>query len=555
MNQPANHFPQAPGVVENISKLKALYSRYNEHTGLLDRLADEAGCFTVRLPLVGAFSAGKTTLINALIEEKLFAVEVNPETALPVELHYAPVAEFKGFTSDGQSKALSYNAVQQQQFQHLLPDGWLQAGLPAENLKQLAQLTLVDMPGWDSGISQHAKAIDAYLHRSLAYCLVVSADEGSLRDSLRLFIQELAIRKMPVLLVITKADKKPQEDIDAVEEQITAEVTKVLGQPLLGVVQVSARKRQIQGFISLLNTLQGGADERFFRAITDPVVKDSQKLAKRLMTLINQDNLDAESLQAERQKLQGLMQEFTEKVTLETQALDAQVYTACSNIMVRVESGLIAQLDNLASQIVNNGDLQGAIGSTLRLAFSESVHAEFSPKLKSYFQRIEQEVPDVVSKNMDIPVRTGTSGSESKYFDTSQVLGAFMDQPVLPKSKIPFDILIPIVIKLFEYFSKKRQEQQRKEQMEAAKQQIINTVIPQVKSDVEPVLRKHLLEQTEVAKQHVLAVIEEQLQQYRESLNQLEEELKEGEERFNQQRQEYQQDLEQVKSIQAALVG
>ncbi|MGR6838755.1 dynamin family protein [Aliivibrio wodanis] len=39
--------------------------------------------FKLRLPLVGSFSSGKSTLINALLGEKLLSVEVTPETCLP----------------------------------------------------------------------------------------------------------------------------------------------------------------------------------------------------------------------------------------------------------------------------------------------------------------------------------------------------------------------------------------------------------------------------------------------------------------------------------------
>lgn len=562
MNLPVNHFPQAISVKENIDKLKALYERYEKSSETLDKLAQEAGCFSVRLPLVGAFSSGKTTLINALIGEKLFAVEVNPETALPVELSYAPAPKFTGYTASGSAKSMTHNAVLQQDFSDLLPDGWLQAQLPSEHLQNINRLTLVDMPGWDSGIEQHSKAIDAYLHRSLAYCVIVSADEGNVRESLRHFIQELAIRKMPALVVITKADKKPQSDVDAVQQQITAEITKILGQPPLGGVQVAARKKNVQSFVDLLHTLQSGADERFSAAITEPVIKDSQGLEKRLETLLNQENLDAEGLQAKRKELEQEMQAFENKVQMESDALDARVESAAHHILRRAEGSLMGQVSSLASQAVNGGDIKGSIGSTVRLAISEGIQNEFTPKLQQYFQRVESEVPDALALDVDInlPDRVESKGFN---IDTGMVTAALtpiltsiLTRLALPALIGPIGIAVSLLVGLFSGgSSSKSKEEQARERLELAKSKIISEVIPQVKSQVENTLRDHLLKQTEDAKQQILAATREQTQQHEETLNQLEAELEKGKEAFELKQQGYQQDLEQLKAIQADLAA
>ena len=71
-------------------EIEQFFDRYQRPNDSLRNLRQEIDAFTVRVPLVGAFSSGKTTLVNALLGKKIFAVEVNPETALPVELRYAP---------------------------------------------------------------------------------------------------------------------------------------------------------------------------------------------------------------------------------------------------------------------------------------------------------------------------------------------------------------------------------------------------------------------------------------------------------------------------------
>ena len=102
---------------------------------------------------------------------------------------------------------------------------------PIPQLAGLSHLRLVDMPGWDSGIQAHSVAIDNYASRSLAYGVVVSADEGNLRDSIRKALKELAVRDIPVFAIVSKADKKPPEDVDAVVEQVKQEITHTMGKP------------------------------------------------------------------------------------------------------------------------------------------------------------------------------------------------------------------------------------------------------------------------------------------------------------------------------------
>ena len=127
------------------------------------------------------------------------------------------------------------------------------------------------MPGWDSGIATHTAAIDNYAARSLAYCVVVSAEEGNLRESLRRALRELAVHKMPIIVVISKSDKKPSEDVDAVAEQVHSEVVAVTGQQPFATVKVSARKNQFDELIDALVRLEQNAEALFARNVTQAV--------------------------------------------------------------------------------------------------------------------------------------------------------------------------------------------------------------------------------------------------------------------------------------------
>ncbi|AWX14665.1 hypothetical protein CEP49_08005 [Mergibacter septicus] len=43
----------------------------------------------MRLPLIGNFSTGKSSFINAFINKQLLSTTVSPETAITIELYFS----------------------------------------------------------------------------------------------------------------------------------------------------------------------------------------------------------------------------------------------------------------------------------------------------------------------------------------------------------------------------------------------------------------------------------------------------------------------------------
>ena len=540
-------------------EIEQFFDRYHRPNDSLRNFRQEIDAFTVRVPLVGAFSSGKTTLVNALLGEKIFAVEVDPKTTIPVELCYAPQEQFIGHKDVQAPVSLNRQQVKNQDFAFLLPNGWLQASLTAKNLEDLPHLTLVDMPGWDSGIDEHARAIDAYLPRSLAYCLVVSVDEGNLHDSLRNFLKELAIHKMPALLVITKSDKKPQTDVESVQKKVLSEMRQVLHEDPLEVVQVSARK-QIQPFLNALQHLQQRVGERFHRAVAQPLLVELQGLEKHLETLANQENLDAEQISVRRRQLEQEMRQFMALLEQENQMLDAQIGPATRRIMELVRTRLVAQLDTLAHLVLVNGDLQGSLGQTVRLAISEGIDQEFASKLRRYFERLENEVPTTL--NVSSPFNRDANTSSSSEVDLSglkTVITTIMSAvtarlAMLGPVGLAIGAVLNVLVGLWDWTGGNDQESQAAQQREKAKQHILHSVIPEVISKISEELRLNLQSQLDAAKQDIMTATEARGRQHQQSLDQLAAELLQGQAAFEQVRQVYLTDHERLRDIMHTLL-
>lgn len=532
-------FQQQQIILESTPAIRALLTRYHwqtEPANWLDSAEEKSRQFVVPVPLVGAFSAGKSSLINALIGSRVFSTNIDPETAVPAEVRHGETESLTGCLPDGRRIPLDREAVRENRLEALQNGGWVEAVLPIPQLASLSHLRLVDMPGWDSGVEAHSAAIDNYASRSLAYGVVVSADEGNLRESIRKALKELAVRDMPVFAIISKADKKLPEDVDAIVEQVRQEIINTMGKPPFKAIKVSARKNDMGELIAALQELEGQAEPLFAQNIATPFARKLQSLDGHLATLLNSDDLDSEKIRAECEQLKADMQAFEIRLNDETSQLDARVQPVLGRIMQHLEACLTGQLDSLTDKALHGSDLQGPIGTTARLAVEQGIRDEFNPEIERYLNRVADGLPSNFSPdvscsfNFDRSQNTGEGGS---------LLATPLVALILPALKfIPgLQILGPIIVgvvalleKLFQAKNNKEIEEAR--QREEARQTLLTQVIPnvtgQVKAALQPLLHAHVQE----AKQKIITSVRAQQASHEAALNELQQKLAGGQATF-----------------------
>ena len=188
-----NMFSQQQKLSTAIPQIQTWLDTYQVQQENFQDLVQQIQHFQIRIPLIGAFSAGKSSLINALIDEKLLSLDITPETGIATELNYSMADEIIGHYSNGSTERLNRSDMQEQTLAKFAPDGWIEANIPADVLKPYPHVRLVDLPGLSSGNEIHGKAIDNYMARSLAYCVVVSVEDGELSQTTQNFLQELSL--------------------------------------------------------------------------------------------------------------------------------------------------------------------------------------------------------------------------------------------------------------------------------------------------------------------------------------------------------------------------
>lgn len=175
------------------------------------------------IPVIGAFSSGKSTLINSFLGNECLPVGITPETSLATELRYSEKEYIEAVNADNTVK--EYAVDEMLKIKEKATDyKFIRLFLKNDKLKEIAPLVLVDMPGFDSPLDLHNKAIINYINKGVHYIILTSVEDGNLTRSV---IRQLSdIRKYGrnfsffLSKVNLKADSEVKEISQKIEEQL-----------------------------------------------------------------------------------------------------------------------------------------------------------------------------------------------------------------------------------------------------------------------------------------------------------------------------------------------
>ncbi len=210
-----NKYLQALQTAKDIVK-KDISSSTNLIT-TAEELTDKVQDFKIKVLVIGEFSSGKTALMNRLLGINLLKEDVTPETAIATELVYDEKEGVDLVLSSGEAEHCSLADVPTPD-----PDTYLKYVYHLNNpvLKELSDYVLVDMPGFNSGVEAHNKALLQYIGQATAYLFVTNIESGCMTDSSVNFLNEIRSYSPYVGYVLTKCDKLSKENVQLTTENI-----------------------------------------------------------------------------------------------------------------------------------------------------------------------------------------------------------------------------------------------------------------------------------------------------------------------------------------------
>ncbi|GAA9959763.1 dynamin-like GTPase family protein [Helicobacter pylori] len=178
------------------------------------------------IPVVGNFSAGKSTLLNRFLEKSVLPTAITPETSLATELHYSANERIEAF-SNNDEKAESFE-LNEQSFEIIKENvpkySYLKVYLNNEALKTALPLVFVDMPGFDSPVSSHTHAILEYSERGVHFVILTSVEEGSLTKRMVRELKNLLEFDKGLSFILSKTNLRTPSQVEEVSHYIEEQI-------------------------------------------------------------------------------------------------------------------------------------------------------------------------------------------------------------------------------------------------------------------------------------------------------------------------------------------
>ncbi|WP_162982806.1 dynamin-like GTPase family protein [Helicobacter pylori] len=178
------------------------------------------------IPVVGNFSAGKSTLLNRFLEKSVLPTGITPETSLATELHYSANERIEAF-SNNDEKTESFE-LNEQSFEAIKENAakysYLKVYLNNEALKNSAPLVFVDMPGFDSPISSHTHAILEYLERGVHFVILTSVEEGNLTKRMVRELKNLLEFDKGLSFILSKTNLRTPSQVEEISRYIQDQI-------------------------------------------------------------------------------------------------------------------------------------------------------------------------------------------------------------------------------------------------------------------------------------------------------------------------------------------
>lgn len=174
--------------------------------------------FELKVVFAGHFNAGKSSLINSLLERPGFLLEDQiPATAIAAEIVYGD-EEYAEIVREDNSRI----KVEMEEASGIdVPEtDHIRYSINSEVMKRLRDHVIVDTPGFDSGLEKHDRAVNLYIPCASCYIIVLSIEKGTADIQTLDFMRELSTYSNRMAVLINKCEKSTPENTESVKSSV-----------------------------------------------------------------------------------------------------------------------------------------------------------------------------------------------------------------------------------------------------------------------------------------------------------------------------------------------
>lgn len=521
------------------SALHPLTKQYQVSSEELETWKTEISSFQAYVPLIGAYGSGKSSLLNAFLQQKLFRVEIDPCTDIAFEIFWANQDKFEIIT-DGKSTPLTAEQIRSGGYT-AKPDSICRVALNNPALQSFPHLAIVDLPGLQSGVQVHSMAIDNYVSKSAAYLLIIDP-EILLREDLIRFMEELQAFSVPVYCLITKSDKKDPTEIEQVKDAVQNQILQYFGRNPDGIDIVSAGTPDTEGFKRVLHELEDRSGELLAAAYNDRFRSLLGTLERSILARIENTELDDTELDRMERELAAKIDTAKHEITDISEKNRVEIQNAEAHWLAHIQQALDSNVNALTNTQMAGGDLQSQMGHICRRAFIDGYNQFVLPVLKVYGSKLEGIVANVQTSNSGVSSAEQTGTGQAPKQDNSAMKEIIAEL----LKKIP--VIGPVLALLYRLFSSSKGKAASKDdQKRQIEQKLRSEIIPNVISNLQEQIKQKIDESIAEMNKNTELALNKNLDQFKRDLEDLKEQRKANEESFKQKKLQWQKDLEKVR--------
>lgn len=454
----------------------------------------------IKVPLVGVFSAGKSSLLNVFTEKVgMLPVDTMPETAVAYELYYGLNESVELYRNGEKIDSKPLADIKQLDTK---PGDIAKVYCTSEPIKKLQErgIILVDMPGIGSGLERHDAAIFNYINSGTAFVLIVDAEQGSLRGSTMTFMQELSQYNMHPAILISKIDKKTDSEVKAIKEYIEYQLSK-LGSTDSFVGTVCSVNNDLNGFTTYLESL-------------NPEALVREKLNKKFRYIVNsvieQINLRIQIKDKDIADVEGKMKQLEAEIAnvkLELPVADGYADSpekSTEDVLDSVRLALSNKATDIAQMIIDKEDsetVKAAIVSIVRSAVILALKDESEQYSVALGAAVKESITELPTFEVNLDFMNDFSG-------VTESLGEYLI-PFLAKmglgglGKWIIALVVPFVPKILSWLFGKSND----EAVAEVRQKFISTAIQEIIDGI----RSTILKITQDNQKHIQDKIQAEL--------------------------------------------
>lgn len=375
----------------------------------------------IKVPFVGDFSSGKSSLINAMMGRDLLPTNILPQTAVSYELYYSEQERIEIYEEDTLKGTEDISKIKELK---LTPKNHVVLYINNPLVKHFIDrhIVIVDMPGIDSGIEAHNNAILQYIQDGNCFVLVSEAESGTLRNSTISFIDEVRKYNTPLYIVVSKCDKKPADELEGIKQTI-ADTAKRITKENIPVVLSSAADKNFNEVASLLDGID--AEEvivnkygGIVHGIISGYIAELGVQANLLASNKKDFSKDIERLRQEKERaLQDLMEKKASAQPLQGSADD---------ILQDITDALTAKAGYLATLLYNRTDSD---------SFNRELMTIIRPVMVNSFKREVTEYQDIIGgalQEFAVNVDNIVNDKDNRVLDEAQnIAGNLLGKDIL----------------------------------------------------------------------------------------------------------------------------